>query len=117
IDHDHLGTVLSLHWLRVLAAYIPELDGFKEHVSLLFRTRAAKIHLPPQCTPMHPLAMSSKNETVTTELKDTLVDFFSQIGQSQNDYSKRLLLGGDGLTYEKIIQLKKYLQFHDDPFE
>lgn len=27
------------------------------------------------------------------------------------------MVGGDGLTYEKMVQLKIYLQFHDDSFE
>ncbi|KIJ64811.1 hypothetical protein HYDPIDRAFT_111412 [Hydnomerulius pinastri MD-312] len=118
MDLDHFDTVLSLQWLRVLADYIPELHKLKEHVSLLYRTRAAKIPLPVKPTKIHPLATSSKNENVTTELKDALVDFFGQIGQLHGDYSQRLLLvGGDGLTYERHLQLKKYLQFHDDAFE
>jgi hypothetical protein len=46
------------------------------------------------------------------------LDFFDQIGHSHDDYTRRLLLvGGDGLTYEKTLQLKKYLQCHKNEFE
>lgn len=99
----------------MLTKYVPELSSYQEHVSILFRTRGAKLQLPNK---IHPLATSSKNETVTTELKDALVDFWGQIGQSVEEFQKQLLLvSGDGLTYEKIIQLKKYLQYHGDEFQ
>ncbi|KIK31841.1 hypothetical protein CY34DRAFT_102669, partial [Suillus luteus UH-Slu-Lm8-n1] len=118
IDQSHLDTVLTLHWLQVLTKYVPELSSYQEHVSILFRTRGAKLHLPIRPNKIHPLATSSKNETVTTELKDALVDFLGQIGQSVEEFQKQLLLiSGDGLTYEKIIQLKKYLQYHGDEFQ
>jgi hypothetical protein len=107
-----------LQWLRVLTHFVPELVKWKEQVSLLFRTWAAKLRLPSQPTKVHPLATTGKNETVTTELKDAMVDFLSQLGDKPNNYARRLtLVGGDGLTYEKLMQLKRYMQFHVDPFE
>jgi hypothetical protein len=118
IDQSHLDTVLTLHWLQGLTKYVPELSSYQEHVSIIFRTRGAKLHLPIRPNKIHLLATSSKNETVTTELKDALVDFLGQIGQSVEELQKQLLLiSGDGLTYEKIIQLKNYLQYHGDEFQ
>jgi hypothetical protein len=118
LDTKHLETISILHWLRVLVHYIPALSKWKEHISMLFRTRAAKLPLPAEATIVHPLASSGKNETVTTELKDGLLDFFAQMGQAQGNYLRRLMLvGGDGLTYEKMLVQKQYLQFHEDPFE
>jgi hypothetical protein len=85
---------------------------------MLYRTRGAKLPLPERVTRVHPLASSGKKETVMTELKDALVDFLGQMGQSQENYLQRLVpVGGDGLMYEKMLQLKRYLQFHSDPFE
>ena len=50
---------------------------------------------------------------LTTELKDATADFFAQTGQQEDDYLPRLILaGGDGLTYEKLLQTKRYLQLH-----
>ncbi|KAL1943190.1 hypothetical protein VTO73DRAFT_4265 [Trametes versicolor] len=118
VDQRHRETVGVLHWLRILVNHIPELARYKESVSLWFRTRAAKQRLPEKPAPVHPLATSGKNETITTELKDGLVDFLEQCGQEPADYHRRLILcGGDGLTFEKMVQLKNYLRFHSDPFE
>ena len=59
-----------------------------------------------------------KNEMQTTELKDAMLDFLGQMGQCDHDYLQKLdLVGGDGLTYEKLVQLQQYLQFHDDTFQ
>ena len=118
INHEHFESIGSLHWLWTLTNAIPEMAEHKSHVSLLFCTCGAKHRVPVRATKVHPLATSGKNETVTTELKDGLLDFLNQIGQSHDDYSRRLILvGGDGLTYEKILQLKKYLQCHKNEFE
>ena len=40
------------------------------------------------------------------------------MGQRDGDYLRKLLpVGGDGLTYEKILQLKRYMQFHGDELQ
>jgi hypothetical protein len=118
VDNTHLEKVGVLHWLKVLMDYIPELDIYREHVSILFRTRVRKHQIPVHKTTVHPLATSGKNETVIGELKDAVLDFLSQIGQTkENHFNRLMLIGGDGLTYEKLLLLKKYLQLHDDPFE
>lgn len=117
IDQKHLDTVFSLHWLRVLINSIPELSKWKPHVTMLFHERASKLQLPIKPTKVHPLASSGKNETVTTELKDALIDFFDQMGQTESDYIPRVLFaGGDGLTFQKMLEVQRYLQFHGDPF-
>ena len=118
VDNKHIDAVGILQWLRVLTNYIPELQEWKKEVSMLYCMRGKKLHLPEQATKIHPLVSSGKKETVTTELKDALVDFLGQLGQNQGDYLRRLVpVGGDGLTYEKMLQLKKYIQFHNDPFK
>lgn len=117
IDDEHIEKVGVLHWLQVLVHYVPQLSNWKTHVSILFRERIKKLPLPAKPTAIHPLASNGKNETITTDLKDALVDFFAQMGQTPKEYLRRLILsGGDGLTYEKMILLKRYLQFHPDPF-
>jgi hypothetical protein len=59
-----------------------------------------------------------KKETIPTELKDGMLDFLEQIGQTPAKFLKRKLpVGGDGLTYAMLLQLQVYLQFHDDPFK
>lgn len=118
IDQEHIETIGVLQWLQTLVRYVPELVEYKKHVSMLYRTRAAKQRLPVHASRVHPLATSGRNETVSTELKDALLDFLEQTGQTRENYQQRLhVVGGDGLTYEKVLQLKKYLQFHTNEFE
>ena len=118
LDDKHIETISMLHWLRVLVNYIPALSKWREHISMLFCTRAAKLPLPAQATTVHLLASSGKIKTMTTELKDALVDFFAQMGQLPDDYHHHLILvGSDGLTYKKMLVQKQYLQFHNDSFK
>ena len=118
IDQPHLDTVLSLHWMFMLVDSIPELSHMKPHVSMLFRTRGLKIKLEATPTKVHPLRSNAKNEAVTTELKEGIVDFLEQVGQHEGNYTKRLLLvGGDGLTYQKLLELQRHLQLHDDALQ
>ncbi|KAF9032634.1 hypothetical protein BJ165DRAFT_1517271 [Panaeolus papilionaceus] len=118
IDSSHLDVIYSSHWLRILVNYVPELAAMKPLVSERFRTEGAKLRLEPTATTVHSLSTSGKNETYTAELKDGLVDFLSQIGQKDGDYLNRLILvGGDGLTFQKLHEVKRYLQFHRDPLQ
>ena len=67
---------------------------------------------------VHPLASSSRSETILTDFKDALQDFFAQIGQTPESFKRRtIFVGGDGLTYQKTLELQEYLQFHLNDFE
>ncbi|KAI0746872.1 hypothetical protein C8Q80DRAFT_1321778 [Daedaleopsis nitida] len=118
IDQRHLETIGVLFLLRTLVINIPELSKHQSEVTLRYRTRGQKLCIEPHKTKVHPLGTSGKNETITTELKDALVDFLEQAGQEQGHWNGQLMpVCGDGLTFEKIVQLKYYLRFHQDPFE
>ncbi|KAI1787713.1 hypothetical protein LXA43DRAFT_863532, partial [Ganoderma leucocontextum] len=120
IDQRHLETVGILFLLRTLINTIPELssESYQRELSLRYRTRGAKLRLDAEAAKIHPLGTSAKKETVTTELKDAIVDFLQQGGQEPGSYNRDLvLMCGDGLTFEKTVQIKRYLQFHPDPLE
>lgn len=118
IDNQHLESVFSLHWILVLVQRIPELSHLLSDVELLFRTRVAKQRLRLSQSKIHPLASSSRSETVLTEFKEALEDFFAQTGQTHESFKRYLFpIGGDGLTYEKMIQLQEYLQLHESEFD
>ncbi|KAF8193655.1 hypothetical protein BJ912DRAFT_1091531 [Pholiota molesta] len=92
VDDAHIEAVCILQWISTL----PE-------ISLRYRTNAAKQPLKPEASKVHPLASSSRNETT---------------GQTKDAFKKRLFpIGGDGLTYEKMVQLKEYLQFHNNDLQ
>ena len=59
INHEHFEMVGTLHWLRTLVSFVPELAEHKSYVSLLFRTRAAKHRIPACPTKVHPLVYES----------------------------------------------------------
>ncbi|KAH9916364.1 uncharacterized protein B0H18DRAFT_1124277 [Fomitopsis serialis] len=110
IDLDHYETVSALQWLQTLVYSIPQLNCHKSALEKLNKTEGAKLRVPKQKTALHPLATTRKNENVMTELRDALVDFMEQVGQEEEDYQQRLLfIGGDGLTFERLQQIKQYL--------
>ncbi|KAK7015589.1 hypothetical protein R3P38DRAFT_2543257, partial [Favolaschia claudopus] len=58
------------------------------------------------------------NEAVIAELKDAMLDFLEQIGQTADDYDSQLMFfGGDEMSYNNMLLLQKFLQNHADPFE
>ncbi|KAK7688668.1 hypothetical protein QCA50_008206 [Cerrena zonata] len=114
IDEAHAQNVAILQWVQVLVNYIPELSDLKPIVAKAFQTvgQGAKMPLPRKHqTVIHPLATVAKNENITTEFRDALVDFLSQIGQLDAAFKHRLIfLGGDGLTFERSLNIKAYLR-------
>ncbi|KAJ7799418.1 hypothetical protein B0H13DRAFT_2391021 [Mycena leptocephala] len=113
-DADFTGT---LHVLDTLVRCIPSLKPLLKEVSMRFAA-TAKISMPAGPAIVHPLACNGKKETISTELKDGMLDFLQQIGQTPENYLKRKLpVGSDGLTYAMLLQLQIYLQWHDHPFK
>jgi hypothetical protein len=118
IDQPHIKRVGVLQFLESLVNYIPEASTYKNDISIRYRTRVAKLQAEIVATPISPLATSGKNEASIGELKEAFLDFFEQIGLTEGDYDFRLLFGGgDGMSYNNMLLLKKYLQHHDDAFQ
>ncbi|KAJ7672981.1 hypothetical protein DFH06DRAFT_1319207 [Mycena polygramma] len=113
-DADLTGGLLVL---KVLTRSMQELKS--QHATTQERLRStATLLAPPGQAVVHPLASSGKKQTIPTELKDAMLDFLKQIGQTPEDYLKRKLpVGGDGLTYAMLQQLQVHMQYHDDPFK
>ncbi|KAI0682786.1 hypothetical protein BC835DRAFT_1297911 [Cytidiella melzeri] len=119
MDFDHSERIGVLQWLQVLVNYIPQLESMKAEVALLFRTKGAKIPLPhTRKTTIYPLSTVAKNENITSEFCDALLDFLAQIGQTPESYKRRLVWsGGDGLTFEWHMQIKVYMRGESNPVE
>ncbi|KAK6972305.1 hypothetical protein R3P38DRAFT_2812341 [Favolaschia claudopus] len=115
-DADLTGTLL---FLDVLVRCITALKPLAGEIEMRL-TATAKLTLPEGRAVVHPLACSGKKQTIPTELKDGMLDFLAQIGQTPEKYLRRKIpVGGDGLTYAMLQQLQTYLQFRtdDDPFK
>jgi len=122
VNTDHARIVGALHWLQILTTYVPELEDYKGSVQQMFLTKPpATMRLDRdgvRKTIVHPLATSGKSETATRELKEGLLDFLEQMGQTPDDYQRRVVLaGGDGLTFEQMGNLKRLMQTQDGPFK
>lgn len=122
MNRDHNRTVGALHWLQVLTTYVPQLESYKRDVQERFRTDpSGSMHIDggrARKTVVHPLATSAKNEASSTDLRDGLVDFLEQIGQTPENHQPRVIfVGGDGLTFEQITKLKQLVQCQDAPFK
>ncbi|KAG5646777.1 hypothetical protein H0H81_008145, partial [Sphagnurus paluster] len=118
LDYKHIQRIGQMHWVAALINHVPHLAPMKRQVSHQFHTTCARLRIPLHATKVHPMASSGKSETVTTELKDGMLDFSAQMGNQPNDYVRKLtLVGGNELMYEKLLQLKVYMQFHSDAFK
>ena len=118
LDHEHIERVCVLQWINVLVQHIPELSHLRAQVSFAYKHRVSKLRLEDKPTKIHPLASSGRNETILTDFKVALEDFFEQIGQTRESFKARIFpVGGDGLTYEKMIQLWEYLQLHPNDMD
>ncbi|KAI9065081.1 hypothetical protein FKP32DRAFT_1533919, partial [Trametes sanguinea] len=120
VDWEFAETCFVLQWLQTLVNYVPALAQYKTQVARLWRTEGMKLHAAaarPAKTVIHPLGTVAKNESIATDLRDTIVDFLAQMGQTEDCFNRRLIpVGGDGLTYEKLVQIKNQLQFQNSEF-
>ncbi|KAJ6448308.1 hypothetical protein C8R45DRAFT_1224727 [Mycena sanguinolenta] len=117
LDQEDADTTGYLAWLEVLVWCVKPLKYQSVEVKARFRG-TAKLVIPVQKSVVHLLAPSGKKETIPSELKDGLIEFLKQIGQTPESYiSRKLIIGGDGLSYAMVLQLQSYLQWHKDPFK
>lgn len=118
IDINHLDEICALQWLRVLVNFVPCLKIYQENVKKCYKTDCARKLLPPRKTQIFPLPTNGRNETITSELLKALLDFVNEMGYTEESPIDHLLhVGGDGLTYERMVLLKLYMQFHETSFQ
>ncbi|KAJ7115602.1 hypothetical protein C8R43DRAFT_1138060 [Mycena crocata] len=116
IDQQHLKNIGILQFLEALTNYIPEANIYKNEIYLRYRTRVAKLQVPPGRNNISPLATSGKNEVSITELKDAWLDFLEQLGMQPGDYDPRLFFGGgDGLSYNNMLNMQNVAYILDRP--
>ncbi|KAJ7609777.1 hypothetical protein DFH06DRAFT_1346255 [Mycena polygramma] len=102
LDQADAETTGHLAWLEVAVRCIEQLKHWTVEVKARYRA-TAKLVIPLQKSVVHPLAPSGKKETIPSELKEGLLDFLQQIGQTATSYlPRKLVIGGDGLSAGKI---------------
>ncbi|KAJ7147592.1 hypothetical protein C8R43DRAFT_889597 [Mycena crocata] len=117
LDQLDANTTGHLEWLEVVVRCVKPLNQLRTELKARYRS-TAKLVIPVQQSVLHPLAPSGKKQTIPSELKEGMVDFLQQVGQTPSKYlPRKMIVGGDGLTYVMLLQLQTYLQFHTDPFK
>ncbi|KAJ3559455.1 hypothetical protein NM688_g327 [Phlebia brevispora] len=116
IDLDHMYLMGELQWLETVVNIVPQLRRYKPRLAEIRRTEGAKLRVPVHRTVVHPLGTVAKNEAVTVELRDALLDFLAQMGIKEGGGHKRqvVYVGGDGMSFEKTIVCQYYSQFEED---
>ncbi|KAF9487211.1 hypothetical protein BDN71DRAFT_1514192 [Pleurotus eryngii] len=98
VDHAHIEVICSIQWLQTLVHYIPSLALYK-----------------PARTQIFPLPTNGQNETLLSDLAKGLREILESIGFTKDSFPERLLfIGGDGLTYERMVQLKNMLKITNE---
>lgn len=82
---------------------------------MLYQTKAAIDRLSPEPLKLHPLSTLGANENKTSQLYATILNYFSQAGQMKDKHLCHLWpFGGDSLTFQRMLELKQYLQYMDN---
>ncbi|KAI0050052.1 hypothetical protein FA95DRAFT_1603903 [Auriscalpium vulgare] len=118
IDHKHLHTVATFHFLEVLVAFVPALAHYRSDVSKRFKEAAQKVPInPKRRTEVYPLGTNSANEVSTKGLRDALADFLKQLGITQDTIGNRLMFfHGDGKSFDGMHKVLKYLSISASKF-
>ncbi|KAF8147032.1 hypothetical protein K438DRAFT_1989998 [Mycena galopus ATCC 62051] len=117
LDQPHLKQIGILQYLEALTNYIPDAAVYKAEIYSRYRG-LAKLQAVVQKMKVHTLAMSGKNEASIAELKDAFLDSLEQMGSTEGDYDSQLWFGGgNGMSFNNMHIVKKYLQNHTDPFQ
>ncbi|KAJ7801382.1 hypothetical protein B0H14DRAFT_3783336 [Mycena olivaceomarginata] len=109
IDWNHEQRVRRLHWVRVLADFIPQLHSLRPEITTLFRTAPISRRPMPDD---QPLMLNSERENESQSMLRPVEDFDKQIGVDIETNPHSLSwIRGDGASYAQVLRLSRS-QFH-----
>ncbi|KAJ7815078.1 hypothetical protein B0H14DRAFT_2375595 [Mycena olivaceomarginata] len=112
IDWIHNQAVACLHFVRVLAEFVPELTPLRAQITTRFRTAPIAKHLLPEDrkTINQPIGTNAEHELETEGYACRIVRF-RPAARSEPEKSDNILswVRGDGASHATIMRLKKYL--------
>ncbi|KAJ7321910.1 hypothetical protein DFH08DRAFT_712721 [Mycena albidolilacea] len=112
IDWTHNQAVACLHFVRVLAEFVPELAPLRAQITTRFCTAPIAKHLLPEDrkTINQPIGTNAEHELELKGMRAALSDFDQQLGV-EPEKSDNILswVRGDGASHATIMRLKKYL--------
>jgi hypothetical protein len=111
INWTHNQAVACLHFVRVLAEFVPELT-LRAQITTRFRTAPTAKHLLPEDrkTINQPIGTNTEHELELKGMRAAFSDFDPQLGV-EPEKSDNILswVRGDGASHATIMRLKKYL--------
>ncbi|KAF8166721.1 hypothetical protein K438DRAFT_1528770, partial [Mycena galopus ATCC 62051] len=110
IDWTHNRNIANLHFVRVLADFIPHLSDLSTQISTRFRTDLAKYRLNPTKSILQPLGTNCEREVENKGMHNSILDFDKQAGIEPEKHDNILSwYRGDGASHATIMRLKKTL--------
>ncbi|KAF8144094.1 hypothetical protein K438DRAFT_1910977 [Mycena galopus ATCC 62051] len=110
IDWTHNHSVADLHFLRVLADFIPHLNNLSTQISARFRTTLAKHRLPVTTAMLQPLGTNCEREVENKGMQNAIFDFDKQTGIEPDNHTNILSwVRGNGASHATLMRLKKTL--------
>ncbi|KAJ7155664.1 hypothetical protein C8R46DRAFT_910243 [Mycena filopes] len=110
IDWDHMDSVTELHFVRVLVAFIPQLNHLSTQVSTRFRTTLAIRRLHPHKKKLQPVGTNGDRQVENKGYQAGNLDFDQQ-GGVEPEKSDNLLSWnrGDGAAHATHMRLQRIL--------
>ncbi|KAL0564863.1 hypothetical protein V5O48_017176 [Marasmius crinis-equi] len=119
IDFSYLEVALELETLSILIGWVSELgDIHRDGVHELWTTVGTKRQVKPRKTQIFPLASNAYKETTLGDMNKSIRDMLAKLGQKDDSYKQRVwFAGGDGLSFERLVQLANTMQFQDSEYQ
>ncbi|KAJ8095787.1 hypothetical protein PM082_022894 [Marasmius tenuissimus] len=120
IDFSYIETALELEMLHILVVWVSELleDVHRDGLRDLWNTEGTKRQVKLRRTQVFPLPTNGYNETATGDMNKSIRDLLKKLGQTDSTYQRRVwFASGDGLSYERLVQLANYTQFQDTEYK
>ncbi|KAH7921726.1 hypothetical protein BV22DRAFT_1132056 [Leucogyrophana mollusca] len=114
IDNVHLDKVNTLHFIRALAEFVPELYVYNNDLAAFEKT-LQKNQIPvTRKTKIIPLATNSADEITVQGMREAVLDFLeTQMGFTNENLGNRVIVfSGDGKTFDQLLRLKRLLVMH-----
>jgi hypothetical protein len=109
IQFEHIESVSVGHIVRILIAFIPQLQSLQNKLSELFRTKWAKHRLPLRKTEVQPLGTNDAKEIETQGMIDALNNFDSQMGLGPENSTEFITwVRGDGGSHASVLRGQKH---------
>ncbi|KAL0569269.1 hypothetical protein V5O48_012698 [Marasmius crinis-equi] len=120
IDFQYIETALELAMLDILLTWASNSleDVHRDGLKDLWKTDGTKRQIELRRAQIFCLPTNGFNEMAAADLNKSIRDLFKKVGQTSSAYNRRVwFASGDGLSFERLVQLANYNQLQDIEYE